>query len=371
MRFCVISHVVHTIQDNKYFAYGPYVREINLWLCEDMELIVVAPLDVVKKPGAIDMSYKAEKIKFIAVPQFNLTSGFEILKALKELPFILYSIYKGMKEADHIHLRCPGNMGLLGAFVQILFPKKKKTAKYAGNWDWNSKQPWSYRLQQRILRNTFLTRNMQVLVYGEWPDRTKNILPFFTASYSEKDKIEVVKPDITQQMRIAFVGTLTGNKSPETALQVTKLLSERKIPVQLSFCGDGVERQRLEMFTNEWHLQDKVTFLGNVSAEKVKEVLQQSHFLVFISRSEGWPKAVAEAMWWGCVPITTAVSCVPQMLGNGERGFLVENNAEQIVEIIVKSQQNVQEFEKMSLNAMEWARAYTLERFENEVKKLI
>lgn len=371
MRFCVISHVVHSTHDNRFYAYGPYVREMNLWLQQGVELIIVAPLNTEMKPVAIDLPYKAEKIKFIAVPKFNLTSGIEILKALKVFPIIIFRVYKGMKEADHIHLRCPGNMGLIGAFVQILFPQKKKTAKYAGNWDWYSKQPWSYRLQQRILRNTFLTRNMQVLVYGEWPDRTKNILPFFTASYSEKDKFEVRKPDITQQLRIAFVGTLTGNKSPETALQVTKLLSERKIPVQLSFCGDGVERHRLEMLTKEWYLQDKVTFLGNVSAEKVKEVLQQSHFLVFISRSEGWPKAVAEAMWWGCVPITTAVSCVPQMLGNGERGFLVENNAEQIVEIIVKSQLNVQEFEKVSLNAMEWARAYTLERFENEVKKLI
>ncbi len=276
-----------------------------------------------------------------------------------------------MKEADHIHLRCPGNMGLLGAFVQILFPQKKKTAKYAGNWDWNSKQPWSYRLQQRILRNTFLTRNMQVLVYGDWPDRTKNILPFFTASYSEKDKIEVVKPDITQQLRIAFVGTLTGNKSPETALQVTKLLSERRIPVQLSFCGDGVERQRLEMLTNEWHLQDKVTFLGNVSSEMVKEVLQQSHFLVFISRSEGWPKAVAEAMWWGCVPITTAVSCVPQMLGNGERGFLVENNAEQIIKIIEQTIKKPDSFELLSIKGKNWAKAYTLEKFQTEIKKLL
>jgi len=75
-----------------------------------------------------------------------------------------------MVQADYIHLRCPGNMGL-EALVQMLFPNKPKTAKYAGNWNPKSKQPWSYRLQKWILSYTFLTQNMQVLVYGEWSNQ--------------------------------------------------------------------------------------------------------------------------------------------------------------------------------------------------------
>lgn len=371
MKFCIISHVVHAKFNNKFFAYGPYVREMNLWLQEGMQLIIVAPICENKRPTAIELAYNTKNVHFIAVPQFNLTSVKELINTFKVLPQIIRGIYKGMKKADHIHLRCPGNMGLLGAFLQILFPKKKKTAKYAGNWDWNSRQPWSYRLQQRILRNTYLTRNMQVLVYGDWPDRTKNIKPFFTASYSEADKTKVIKPDIHQEVRLAFVGTLSLNKSPETALKVLKLLSEKNMPALLTYSGDGPEKENLVKFAAEWQLQDKVVFLGNVSAEKVKEVLQQSHFLVFISRSEGWPKAVAEAMWWGCVPITTAVSCVPQMLGNGERGFLVENKPEEIAEIIMDTISNSDTFIKKSNAGMKWAREYTLERFESEIKKLI
>jgi hypothetical protein len=48
----------------------------------------------------------------------------------------------------------------------------------------NLKKPWSYQLQQWILSNTFLTRNMKVLVYGVWDGQSQNIYPF-TASYSE------------------------------------------------------------------------------------------------------------------------------------------------------------------------------------------
>lgn len=367
MKFLVVGNAPILSKDKNYYSYAPFVREMDLWFNHVVEVGFCSPIEFSGENLLLSAFCKKE-FTFFCIPEFTKK---DILFRPWLLIKSIINIYMAMHWADHIHLRCPCNLGLLGAFVQILFPLKKKTAKYAANWDWKSQQPWSYRLQQRILRNTFLTRNMQVLVYGEWPDRTKNILPFFTASYSEKDKIEVVKPDITQQVRIAFVGTLTGNKSPETALQVTKLLSERKISVQLSFCGEGVERQGLELLTKEWHLQDKVTFLGNVGYEKVKEVLQQSHFLVFISRSEGWPKAVAEAMWWGCVPITTAVSCVPQMLGNGERGFLTINNPKIIAQIIGETIDNPDTFNSKKQKGMEWAREYTIEKFELGIKKLI
>ena len=42
-----------------------------------------------------------------------------------------------------------------------------------------SKQPWTYKLQKWILSNTFLTRNMQVLVYGEWESELQKYKTLF------------------------------------------------------------------------------------------------------------------------------------------------------------------------------------------------
>jgi hypothetical protein len=185
MSFIVITHVQHKKLQDKIYAYGPYVREMNLWIRHVDKVIIVAPLCEKSKPEDIDIPYIHNNITFIRIPEFNLLGIKSIVRTSFLLPLLIFRISKGIKKADHIHIRCPGNVGLLACFVQIFFPNRKKTAKYASNWDCNIKQPWSYRLQQRILRNTFLTRNMTVLVYGEWPDRTKNIKPFFTASYSE------------------------------------------------------------------------------------------------------------------------------------------------------------------------------------------
>ena len=116
-----------------------------------------------------------------------------MIQSILVIPKICRSIYKVMKQVNHIHLRCPGNVGILGCIVQVFFPLKSKTAKYAGNWDPKSKQPITYRLQKWILRNTFLSKNIKVLVYGNWPKKSKNILPFFTASYQQHEIKEIAK----------------------------------------------------------------------------------------------------------------------------------------------------------------------------------
>jgi glycosyltransferase involved in cell wall biosynthesis len=374
LSFLIVTHVKHTTHNGNIYAYGPYVREMNIWFKHVDAVIVVAPRDSSAKPNTIDLAYKHPHIRFIPVPSFHFTSVFESIKSLAIIPYILIVLYLQMWKASHIHLRCPGNMGLLGCLVQILFPWKKKTAKYAGNWDWSSSQPYSYRIQQRILRNTWLTHNMQALVYGVWSDKTNNIKPFFTASYSQSNAkaipIKTMRDDV---IHFIFVGTLTPNKQPLKMLQVFANLLKHQ-PTQLmrlDVYGEGSERIAMEQYITTNKLQDCVCIHGNVDANRLEEAYSSSHFLLFFSNSEGWPKAVAEAMWWGCVPITTAVSCVPQMLGNGQRGYLVQPYEDTINHIVDALQLDPNAYIAKSEASMQWSRQYTLERFEEEINKLV
>jgi glycosyltransferase involved in cell wall biosynthesis len=345
---------------------------MNIWEKYIDELIVVAPLEHNKKHTSIDLPYSSGKVRFLEVPHFNLTQKKEIFKTLLNLPLILIRIIQGMWIANHIHIRCPGNMGLLGVILQLLFPTKRKTAKYAGNWDWNSKQPLSYRIQQRILRNTFLTKNMQVLVYGDWSE-SKNIRPFFTASYSEKEIVETPprKLDLHQPVKLIFVGGLNEGKRPKLSLEVALKLHQNGIQNEIHFFGDGVQRLELEKFINENQMQTYALLHGNVDAFEVKFALQKSHFLIFISKSEGWPKVVAEAMFWSCLPLTSTVSCVPQMVGYGERGDLLKADSNSIFQKIIDYINQPELYFEKCEKAMIWSRQYTLERFETELESLI
>ena len=374
MKIAVITHVSHIKSNSNYFGYAPYIREMNSWFNYVDEVIIVAPLKT-KELDVIDECYKHDAIKFSEVKAFQLTSVNTIFKALLNSPKIIWTIYKAMAQADHIHLRCPGNMGLLGAVVQMAFPKKKKTAKYAGNWDPKSRQPWSYKLQKWILSNTLLTKNMQVLVYGEWPNQTKNIKPFFTATYSEAEIKNVEcrskNLELNDKINFLFVGTLAKGKQPLYAIQLVEQLNQSGKHVNLEMYGEGTLRTTLENYITTHNLQEYVTLKGNQSKETIKAAYQNSHFLILPSKSEGWPKAVAEAMFWGCVPLVTPVSCLPYMVDFGNRGVLLEEKLEKDSTTIVQLIKDVKAYELKSKAAQNWSQHYTTNLFEEEIKKLV
>jgi glycosyltransferase involved in cell wall biosynthesis len=370
MKFAIITHVIHGKDSGNYFGYEPYVREMNLWIKHTSEVLIVAPLHAIPK-NPIQEFYQHEKIGFVPIPNFDSTNFKSALHSLIVMPKIVWRIYQTMRKADHIHLRCPGNVGLLGCFVQILFPSKPKTAKYAGNWDPQAKQPLTYRLQKSILSSTFLTKNMQVLVYGEWENSTKNIKPFFTASYFEKDKTEVLSKDLKGRISFVFVGSLSNGKQPLYAIQLIEKLFKNGHDVQLSLYGEGSERTMLEEYISEKKLEDIIFLKGNQNQETIKKAYIENHFIVLPSLSEGWPKAVAEGMFWNCLPIASKVSCVPNMLGNGERGLLLDLKLNDDVAQIEKILKNENLYKEKANEAMQWSRQFTMDVFENEIKLLL
>ncbi|PKB17475.1 glycosyltransferase [Flavobacterium sp. 5] len=370
MKFAIITHVIHKKEQNHFFAYAPYVNEMNIWSKYIDELIIVAPLQNSKK-STIDSVYNSGNVKFMPIQQISLVGRLEVIKAILNLPKISWQIYKAMSQSNHIHLRCPGNIGLLGCLIQILFPNKKKTAKYAGNWDPESKQPLSYRLQKWILSNTFLTKNMQVLVYGEWKNLSKNIVPFFTATYLESDKDLFQVKGLAKKINFIFVGTLVEGKNPLYAIQLIEELYKKGFIVHLDLYGEGLEGELLKDYISNSNLEKVVKLKGNQPKDVVKDAYQGSHFVILPSKSEGWPKAIAEGMFWGCVPIATAVSCVPFMLDFGNRGLLLQMNLEEDVQQLITLLNNESGFLDKSKKASDWSRNYTLDVFEVEIKKML
>lgn len=371
MKFLIISHVFHKQWGGRLGGYGPYVREMNLWLRHVDSVRVVAPVRA-EQFSAIDVIYEHRDLSVKSVPRFDFITPLNAVMSVSLLPLVLARIFFAMCWADHIHIRCPGNMGLLACFVQLLFPWKAKSAKYAGNWDPNSHQPRSFRIQRWLLSNQYLTRNMRVMVYGKWPKWSRNLRSLFTATYhvDEFGAPTPVRP-LTGTMRMLFVGALSRGKQPIIAARALKVLHDRGFEARLDFFGEGVERGSVEAYAAQNGLASFVKLHGNVSGDALKEAYRTAHFLVFPSQSEGWPKAVAEAMAWGCVPITTPVSCVPYMLAFGLRGALVSADPECIAEAIQTYVSAPEKYCAAARNAMEWSRQFTLESFEIEIVRLL
>lgn len=370
MKLLIVSTAPIIYKDEKKFAYGPYVDELIIWKKFSDEIIFCCPI------WNNDNGLLISQIPFLIKTHFklidsNLNSNLNSLKSFFNTFYNAVILFKAMKTASHIHLRCPGNVGLLGCFIQVLFPNKTKTAKYAGNWDPKAKQPWTYKLQKYILNNTFLTRNMQVLVYGEWDNQSKNIKPFFTSSYSESEKETIQKTNFETGIHFIFVGSLVSGKNPMYAVKLIHELIKENDKVTLNIYGEGSERASLEDYIRNNYLENNIVLHGNQNKKTLKIACQKSHLVILPSKSEGWPKAIAEGMFWGCVPIATPVSCVPFMLDYGNRGILLKIDLEADTEQIISILKHRQKFDLKSKRALEWSQKYTTDSFEIEIEKLL
>lgn len=370
MKLAIFTLVEHIEHQGKYYGYAPYIREMDLWNTHFDEVTVVAPLSENKTIDAITIPYEHPNIKFVTVPVFNIKSVGSIFRLLLSIPNVCFKMVKVMHHADHLHFRSPSNISAIAALLQVFFPMKKKTMRYTGNWDPKSKQPIGYRFQRQLFSNTFLTRRMTGLVYGNWRDMTKNINPFFAATFHENEKKNSAERDYSSQLKFMFTGGLVAGKRPLFAIRVIESLQSRGISCSLDVFGDGPLRAKMDIYITQNNLDKTIKLHGNQDKEILKGALKDSHFVVLPSKSEGWPKALAEGMFFGCIPISTKISCVPWMLDDGKRGILIEAQLEDAVYEIqsVITNDNLKE---MSKAAKLWSQEYTVEKQVSEIDKIL
>ncbi|WP_298805299.1 glycosyltransferase family 4 protein [uncultured Lentibacter sp.] len=118
---------------------------------------------------------------------------------------------------------------------------------------------------------------------------------------------------------LLFVGRL----APVKGLPVL-LRALAEIPlVRLTIAGDGPQRGEIESLIHAHKLEARVRLLGYQSQDQVAELLSQSQALVLPSFAEGLPVVLMEAMAAGLPVISTRIAGVPELVKDGETGWLV------------------------------------------------
>ncbi len=367
----IVSHVVHYKWDNALYAYSPYAREIDIWADLFPQVTIAAPLRN-EKPPSDCLSFSRTNIEIS--PQ--LERGGNTLKdkviQVLSLPFLLAGLGKAMSKADAIQVRCPGNLGLLGVILAPLF-SCYRVAKYAGQWNGYEGEARSYRLQRRILGSRWW--NAPVTVYGEWPNQPHHVIPFFT-SLLTGTQIERAKRNAENKYKhhtlsVLFVGRLTPEKNIHVLLKAQKLLIDKEVKIESRIIGDGPMRHSLEQQVKMMGLNMEDVLVGGLPFEKVLENYEWADVLVLASETEGWPKAIAEAMAFGVVCIGSNRGLVPQMLAEG-RGLLVEPGDEiALASTLHEIAIGKIDFASMSNKASEWAQHYSLDGLRDAIRDLL
>ena len=120
---------------------------------------------------------------------------------------------------------------------------------------------------------------------------------------------------------IGSVGCLAPRKDYATLIDAFALLARRGVAFQGTLVGEGPDRSALEGRIHRAGLTDRVRLLGE--RDDVERLLPGMDVFVLSSREEGIPNALLEAMAAGRPAIATAVGGTPEVLRDGETGWLV------------------------------------------------
>ena len=131
-------------------------------------------------------------------------------------------------------------------------------------------------------------------------------------------------PDVP---RLVCVGRLCEQKGQLLLVQALALLQRRGIPCELVLAGDGEMRVEVEALIAQYGLQAHVRITGWISSAQVREELLAARAMVLPSFAEGLPVVIMEAMALRRPVLTTAVAGIPELVRQGEAGWLFSPGA--------------------------------------------
>lgn len=239
------------------------------------------------------------------------------LNILAQYPRYLRAIVHELRAADVVHVRCPANISLLALICLAMSRKpRRRWIKYAGNWQPDQREPLSYSLQRWLLRHNLVRGS--VTVNGCWDGQESHVRSFLNPCLTQEELDEAYRESkdkqLTQPIRLLFVGRLESAKGAGELLRITAQLQSVDMPVQLDVIGDGPEAPVFHQQALELGVNAVTTFHGWLPRTDLGAYYAQAHFLLLPTRNEGWPKAIGEAMAYGVVPLAGRVSSIPYYL---------------------------------------------------------
>ena len=174
-------------------------------------------------------------------------------------------------------------------------------------------------------------------------------------------------PDVP---RFVCVGRLCEQKGQLLLIHALAELQRRGLSCELVLAGDGEMRPEVEALVAHHGLQSRVRITGWISGAQVREELLASRALVLPSFAEGLPVVIMEAMVLQRPVITTAVAGIPELVRNGESGWLVAAGS---IDELIDAMANCLSTTPMQLATMgQAARARALQRhsIDTEASKL-
>jgi glycosyltransferase involved in cell wall biosynthesis len=290
-----------------------------------------------------------EIYKIFYVSKVYYTPGQTFFGILKYAPFILVSKLFGKKLIVHIH----GNF-LYQQYKLLKGIKRKVFHKLIAQSD------------KGIVLSNSLLHNLTSFI----PLKKIYVLP----NFYNRQLIEQPFEKSFSELKICYLSNLMTEKGIYVLLEALEELNAKGISFTAKIAGH-IEQSQKKTLLDKMSQIKGLTYKGLVRGEEKGRMLQEANIFVLPTfySMEGLPISITEAIATGNVIITTDHGAIPDLVTEGENGFLIKKKSvEAIVEKLLFLAGNPSKAKEISNNNILKAKnSFTCEKFSQKLLNIL
>jgi len=177
------------------------------------------------------------------------------------------------------------------------------------------------------------------------------------------------KKDFSGLLNICFVGRAGNNKGAAVLLEALSSFKKINIFNEVNFIGLEEKDIAIYSFSLE---SARIKCNGWISRSQLDKIYAKSHLIILPTKSEGFPKVIAEASAFGCIPIVTNIEPINQIVINRKNGILLDApRVENIKNIFLNLDKKDYDLKGISNEAISMSELFTYNRYLDRIKSEI
>lgn len=184
-----------------------------------------------------------------------------------------------------------------------------------------------------LLSNINLALFDRIIVYSERIVAEQNLekhrskISIAQEHFLDFNKFKIQRPLSQRNNLIAYIGRLSKEKGILNFMEALPRILDKRSGISFLIGGDGQLRGKVEEYLGKANLNRKASFIGWVPHDELPGYLNEVKLLVLPSYYEGLPNIMLEAMACSTPVLATAVGAIPDVIKDGETGFIMEDNS--------------------------------------------
>jgi glycosyltransferase involved in cell wall biosynthesis len=315
---------------------GPAIHTVLLTHLLDKDKYPTHLVTGVEGPTEGSMRYLAEErgVETLIIPEMGREISWkDDIVALWKLMVLMR---REKQDIIHTHTAKAGTLGRIAALIALFGRRKRLYHTFHGHIFHSYFSPLKtkvFMVIERLLgrysdRLIAVSENtkQELVAYKIAPEPKISVIPLgldldpFAACERFRGELRKELGFDEDTILIGLVARLVPVKGICYFLEAVQCIAERNPRVRVVIVGDGELRQDLESQAQALGLTEVARFIGY--RKDLARIYADLDIVALSSLNEGLPVSIIEAMSSGCVVVSTAVGGVPNLITEGETGFL-------------------------------------------------